>query len=294
MRRKIKASTETIIGKTLIGVFLAFFCVIIILPFWTVFVKSFMSDTDIMNNPLALWPTNFQTEGYVTIFTNEIYAFDRAFINSVYITLAGTLYQLAITTLTAYALSRKRLRGKKIFMFYFLFTMYFSGGMIPYYLIIKELGLRDTLEVMYLPAYMSMFNMLIMRSYFLGLPQELEEAATIDGAGNFRIFITMILPLSASILATIALFISVGLWNNWYTAMLFIQTHEKRPMAYALQVIIERSRGTSAENGSGLTMMVGESIQYAGIVVSVVPIMCVYPFLQKHFTKGVMIGSIKG
>ena len=179
-------------------------------------------------------------------------------------------------------------------MFYFLFTMYFSGGMIPYYLIIKELNLRDTLEVMYLPAYMSMFNMLVMRSYFLGLPQELEEAARIDGAGNFRIFLTIILPLSSSVLATIALFISVGLWNNWYTAMLFITSHEKRPMAYALQVIIDRSRGTSADNGSGLTMMVGESIQYAGIVVSVLPIMCVYPFLQKHFTKGVLIGSIKG
>ena len=161
-------------------------------------------------------------------------------------------------------------------------------------LIIKDLGLRDKLEVMYLPAYMSMFNMLVMRSYFLGLPQELEEAARIDGAGNFRIFLTIILPLSSSILATIALFISVGLWNNWYTAMLFITTHEKRPMAYALQVIIDRSRGTSADNGSGLTMMVGESIQYAGIVVSILPIMCVYPFLQKHFTKGVLIGSIKG
>ncbi len=285
---------ETLIGKTLIGLFLAFFCVIIILPFWTVFIKSFMSDTDIMNNPLALWPTNFQLEGYVTIFTNEIYAFGQAFFNSVYITLAGTVYQLIITTLTAYALSRRNLRGKKVLMFYFLFTMYFSGGMIPYYLIIKELDLRDTLEVMYLPAYMSMFNMLVMRSYFLGLPQELEEAAKIDGVGNFRIFLTIILPLSSSVLATIALFISVGLWNNWYTAMLFITSHEKRPMAYALQVIIDRSRGTSADNGSGLTMMVGESIQYAGIVVSVLPIMCVYPFLQKHFTKGVLIGSIKG
>ena len=291
---KIKMPIETLIGKTLIGLFLAFFCVIILLPFWTVFVKSFMADEDIMHHPLALWPANFQVEGYVTIFTNEIYAFGRAFINSIYITVAGTVYQLVITTLTAYALSRKNLRGKKILMFYFLFTMYFSGGMIPYYLIIRNLGLRDKLAVMYIPAYMSMFNMLVMRSYFVGLPQELEEAARIDGAGNFRIFLTIILPLSASILATIALFISVGLWNNWYTAMLFITSHDKRPMAYALQVIIDRSRGTNADNGAGIMVMVGQSIQYAGIVVSVVPIMCVYPFLQKHFTKGVLIGSIKG
>lgn len=287
-------SISSLIAKSLVYLFLILFCVIIIVPFWTVFIKSFMSDTDIMNNPLALWPETFQFEGYVTIFTNEIYNFGRAFFNSVYVTLVGTLYQLAITTLTAYALSRKHLRGRAIFMFYFLFTMYFSGGTIPYYLVIKELGLRDTLEVMYIPSYMGIFNMLVMRSYFLGLPQELEEAARIDGAGTFRILTTIILPLSTSILATIALFISVGLWNNWYTSMLFITTHEKRPMAYALQVIIERSRGTSADNGAGLTMMVGQSIQYAGIVVSIVPIMCVYPFLQKHFTKGVLIGSVKG
>ena len=283
-----------LISKIIIYFFLIAFCVIIVIPFWTVFIKSFMSDTDIMNNPLAMWPETFQFEGYVTIFTNELYNFGRAFVNSVYITLVGTLYQLTITTLTAYALSRKNLRGRGIFMFYFLFTMYFGGGTIPYYITIRNLGLRDTLEVMYIPAYMGMFNMIVMRSYFMGLPQELEEAARIDGAGTFRVLLTIILPLSGSILATMALFISVGLWNNWYTSMLFITSHEKRPMAYALQVIIDRSRGTSADNGAGITMMVGQSIQYAGIVVSIIPIMCVYPFLQKHFTKGVLVGSVKG
>ena len=170
--------------------------------------------------------------------------------------------------------------------------MYFSGGMIPYYLIIKQLGLRDTREVMYLPAYMSMFNMLVMRSYFMGLPQDLESAAIIDGAGNFRIFLSIVLPLSKAILATISLFIAVGLWNNWYTSMLFITTKSKRPLAYALQVIIEISKGTSASTPDG-AVVVGRSIQYAAIMITVVPIMCVYPFLQKHFVTGVLIGSIK-
>ena len=291
---KMKESVGSIIGKIVIYGSLIVFCILIIIPFWMVLIKSFMSDTDIMNNPLALWPEEFQLSGYETIFTNKLYSFGRAFLNSVYITVVGTIYQLAITTLTAYAMSKKSLPGKSIIMFYFVFTMYFSGGTIPYYLVIKNLQLMGKSEVMYIPAFMGMFNMLVMRAYFIGLPQELEEAARIDGLGNFGIFIQIVLPLSTAILATIALFIAVGLWNNWYTSMLFMLPHDKRPMAYALQVIIEHSRGSSGQNGSGVTTTIGQSIQYAGIIVSIIPIMCVYPFLQKHFTKGVLIGSIKG
>ena len=291
---KMKESTGSLIGKFAIHTFLILFCVLIIIPFWMVVIKSFMSDTDIMNNPLALWPSEFQLSGYKTIFTNKLYSFGQAFVNSVYITLAGTVYQLAITTITAYALSKMQLPGRGIIMFYFLFTMYFGGGTIPYYLIIKSLNLIGKLEVMYIPAFMGVFNMLVMRAYFIGLPQELEEAARIDGLGNFGIFLKIVLPLSTAILATIALFIAVGLWNNWYTSMLFMLPHDKRPMAYALQVIIEHSRGSSGQAAGGVTMIVGQSIQYAGIVVSIIPIMCVYPFLQKHFTKGVLVGSIKG
>ena len=291
---KMKRSIGSTIGTVGIYGSLIVFCIAIIIPFWMVFIKSFMSDTDIINNPLALWPEEFQLSGYKTIFTNKLYSFGKAFLNSVYITLVGTVYQLAITTLTAYALSKKTLPGKGVIMFYFIFTMYFSGGTIPYYLVIDGLQLTGKLEVMYIPAFMGIFNMLVMRAYFIGLPQELEEAARIDGLGNFGIFLKIVLPLSTAILATIALFIAVGLWNNWYTSMLFMLPHDKRPMAYALQVIIEHSRGSSGENAGGVTTIVGQSIQYAGIVVSIIPIMCVYPFLQKHFTKGVLVGSIKG
>ena len=291
---KMKRSVGSTIGTVVIYGSLIAFCIAIIIPFWMVFIKSFMSDTDIINNPLALWPEEFQLSGYKTIFTNKLYSFGKAFLNSVYITLVGTVYQLAITTLTAYALSKKTLPGKGVIMFYFIFTMYFSGGTIPYYLVIDGLQLTGKLEVMYIPAFMGIFNMLVMRAYFIGLPQELEEAARIDGLGNFGIFLKIVLPLSTAILATIALFIAVGLWNNWYTSMLFMLPHDKRPMAYALQVIIEHSRGSSGENAGGVTTIVGQSIQYAGIVVSIIPIMCVYPFLQKHFTKGVLVGSIKG
>ena len=293
-RKKRKISGGALAAKILIGAFLVFFSLSIVIPFWMIFIKSFMTDTDIMFHPLALWPSAFQFDGYKTVFVNKLYNLGRAFLNSVYLTLAGTVYQLIITAFTAYALSRKNLPGKKIFMAYFLFTMYFGGGMIPYYITIKNLGLKDTLEVMYIPAYMSMFNMLVMRSYFIGLPKELEEAAKIDGASDFRVFATIVLPLSKAILATIALFISVGLWNNWYTAMLFITTKDKRPLAYALQVIIEICRGTNSSTPDGGAVVVGRSIQYAAIVITIVPIMCVYPFLQKYFTSGVLIGSVKG
>lgn len=292
MKSKMKLSPGDCILKIINAVFLLVFVLTIVFPFWNVFIKSFMTDKDIMFHPLSLWPQSFQFDGYKTVFTNKLYDFGRAFVNSVYITVVGTIYQLIVTTFTAYALSRRKLPGKKIFLVYFMFTMYFSGGMIPYYLIIKQLGLRDTREVMYLPAYMSMFNMLVMRSYFMGLPQDLESAAIIDGAGNFRIFLSIVLPLSKAILATISLFIAVGLWNNWYTSMLFITTKSKRPLAYALQVIIEISKGTSASTPDG-AVVVGRSIQYAAIMITVVPIMCVYPFLQKHFVTGVLIGSIK-
>ena len=175
--------------------------------------------------------------------------------------------------------------------------MYFGGGLIPYYLVIKELHLMNTIWVLIIPSFISVYNVLIMRSFFRTFPQDLIEAAKIDGASEFSVFIKIVLPLSKAILATIALFIAVGVWNNWFTAMLFItENNEYRPLAYVLQVIIQTSQGIN-DNTSGAgdyIELVGESVQYAAIIVSTVPILCVYPFLQKHFTKGVMIGSIKG
>lgn len=269
--------------------------VTMIYPFWEILVKSFMTDEQIIRQTFFLWPGKFQFSGYKTIFTDTTYNFGRAFLNSVFITGVDTVYQLTITALSAYALSRKTLPGRKFFFFFFVFTMYFGGGMIPYYLVIRSLGLRDTLMVMIIPSFISVFNMLVMLSFFRELPQELEEAAIIDGAGNFKVFLIVVLPLSKAVLATIALFIMVGVWNNWYSAMLYITSPQKRPLAYALQVIIEKSRGVNIGNGGGMpgSQIIGKSIQYAAIVVTVFPIMMVYPFFQKHFVKGVLVGSVK-
>jgi len=264
-----------------------------IYPFWEIFVKSFMSDKDIITSTNFFWPQSWQLDGYITIFTDKTYNFGRAFLNSVFVTVLTTVYQLIITTLASYALSKKNLPGRKILNFIFIFTMYFGGGLIPYFLIIKSLGLYNTIWVLIVPSFISVYNVLIMRSFFATFPKELLESAKIDGAGEFKTFIKIVLPLSKAVLATIALFIAVGVWNNWFTTMLFIQDADLRPMAYALQVIIEKSRNASTETGVG-QVLIGESVQYAAIIVSTVPILVIYPFLQKYFTKGVMIGSIKG
>ena len=297
-----KAKTvKTPIGDILLKVanytILFFLAFVMLFPFWDIFVKSFMSDPDIIKaEGLVFWPTNWHLEAYKTIFENETYNFGRAFLNSVFITLTDTVYQLSITALSAYALTKKTLPGRKFFLVYFMFTMYFGGGMIPYYIVIRELQLLDKIWVMIIPSFISIFNVLVMKSFFSELPEELLDAARIDGAGDLRTFVSIVLPLSKAVLATIALFIAVGVWNNWFTPMLYIQEDPTiRPLAYALQIIIETSRGVNTDNpGVGGQVIIGQSIQYAAIVVAVFPIMAVYPFLQKHFTKGVLIGSIKG
>ena len=264
-------------------------------PFWEILVKSFMSDKEIISSTTFFWPKSFQLEGYKVIFTDPQYNFGRAFLNSVFVTLVTTIYQLIITTLAAYALSKKTLPGKKIINFFFIFTMYFGGGLIPYYLVIRDLGLLNQIWVLIIPQFISVYNVLVMRSFFTSFPQDLVEASKIDGANEVQVFFKMVLPLSKAILATIALFIAVGVWNNWYTSMLYLQSApEHRPMAYVLKIIIDKAKGTNNDTGLGVSEMIGESVQYAAIIVSTLPILIVYPFLQKHFTKGVMIGSIKG
>lgn len=274
-------------------VLLALIAFTMVYPFWEILVKSFMTDLEINRHAFCVWPESVRLDAYKTIFTDPIYDFGRAFINSIIVTALTTLYQLAITAMTAYALTRRDLPGKKFFFIFFIITMYFGGGMIPYYITVTGLGLSDTLAVMIIPSFMSVFNMLVMRAFFQELPAELEEAAKIDGASHTKVFVSIVLPLSGAVLATIALFIAVGKWNDWYTAMMFIQVADKRPLAYALQRIMERSSGQNIGSGQEL-QMIGKSVQNAAIVVAVFPIMAIYPFFQKHFVKGVLIGSIKG
>lgn len=292
--RKRKFSINKVI-RILNALLLVFIAFTMIYPFWEILVKSLMSDREIIDSTSFFWPKDIQLEGYKIIFTDKTYNFGRAFFNSVFVTVVDTIYQLIITTLAAYALSKKDLKGRRILNFFFIFTMYFGGGLIPYYLVIKELNLLNTIWVLIIPQFISVYNVLVMRSFFQSFPHELVEAAKIDGANDFEVFTRIVLPLSKAILATIALFIAVGVWNNWFTSMLYLQkTPEYRPMAYVLKIIIDQASMNKSSVGAGQFEMIGESVQYAAIIVSTLPILIVYPFLQKHFTKGVMIGSIKG
>ncbi|MDG0812259.1 carbohydrate ABC transporter permease [Cohnella rhizosphaerae] len=219
----------------------------------------------------------------------------RSILVSLFVTVAGTLYQLFVTAITAYPLIKHDLPGRSAIFLFIIFTMFFGGGLIPYYLLIKNLGLVNSLAVMIIPAAISTYNMIVLKTFFQNIPIELEESAKMDGAGYMKIFFRIILPLSVPALATIALFIAVGQWNNWYTPMLFLNDKEIWPLAMVLRDILINNNMELTRGGSFVSeeFMLGDTIKNAVVIVSVVPIIVVYPFIQKHFVKGVMIGSIK-
>jgi len=223
----------------------------------------------------------------------------RSYLNTIIITLSGTSLVLVLTTLTAYPLSRPELRGKPAFMTYIIFTMMFNGGLIPNFLLIRALGMHDTLFALFVPGALGGFNIILMINFFRNIPASLIEAARIDGAGEMVVLFKIVLPLSTAIIATIALFSSVGLWNNFFSAVIYIRSQELWPVQLVLREIIMAANmailqadGNFAE--VNLRALPAVSIRYAALIVTMLPIMCVYPFLQKYFVKGVMIGAVKG
>ena len=266
----IKGKTDKIFEGVCIAlsVLLALLCLYPLLYTFGVSICSEAEWTD-RNGMLILFPTHPTFLAYEKIFGVGSYVI-KALGMSLLRTVVGTITAVAVNALVGYVLSRDKFPGKQAYIYFLLFTIFFSGGLIPNYLVIKELGLLNNFWSMILPNIVSAWNILIFKQFFMGLPKEIEEAATIDGIGELGLFLKIVLPLSTAILATIALFISVGLWNNWYTSMLFMLPHDKRPMAYALQVIIEHSRGSSGENSAGVTTPIGQSIQYEADTYSVV------------------------
>jgi putative aldouronate transport system permease protein len=219
--------------------------------------------------------------------------------NTVLLTVVGTALCMISTILCAYALSKKRLMGRSFVMGLIVFTMMFGGGMIPSFLLIRSLGLMDSYWALWLGGLQSTYNMIVLRTFFQTIPDSLEEAAQIDGANDPYILARIVLPLSGAALATITLFYAVGWWNTYFNAMMYITSSPKqtlmvklRQMLDAMQVLAAQAEGGVSE-GAGMTNIAGETFKAATILVSMLPIMCVYPFLQKYFTKGVMIGSVK-
>ena len=291
--RPRRASRETRIQgiDIVICIILVFFALLIIFPFWHAFVISISSKDAYARNSFLLWPTELDFTAYKMVFS------DMRLWNGYKITIlrlvVGTLYQLFFTVITGYALSRKKWTGKNFVMNMILVTMFFGGGLIPYYYLIQSLGMMNSVLVMIIPGAIDTFNMLLMRNYFASLPAEMEESAKIDGANDIVTFVKIFLPLSLPMLATIGLFFAVGNWNSWYNAMLFIPDERKIwPLQMVLRSMITKVSSNienpEAKDGfsQGLTM--------ASIFFTIVPMMCFYPFLQRFFVKGIVVGAIKG
>lgn len=271
--------------------------IVTLYPCYYVLIASVSDPVKFHNgSALVLAPRGFGVYSYLSVFKNE--TLWLGYRNTIFYVVIGTLFSVLITTMAAYSLSRKRMKGRNIVMLLITFTMYFGGGMIPTYLTIKNLGILNTPLAMIIPNAISAYNLIITVNYFRGLPEAIEEAAKIDGAGVVRIFWKIMLPLSIPIIAVISLYYAVGIWNDYMSALLYITKPELKPLQMVLSEILLQS-GAASQSGAADINITEEAayaanIRYATIVVSTIPILCMYPFIQRYFIKGISVGAVKG
>ena len=274
--------------NTIIMIFVIF---ITLYPFVYLVAQSFSSDAAASAGKVTFYPIGFNVNTYKYILRDN--QFFRYYGNTIFYTVVGTFISVACTALIAYPLSKPRLRLNKVITPLVVFTMYFAGGMIPNYIVITQwLGLQDSMWSIILPNAISTFNLLVMKSFFAGLPEELEEAAAIDGMNTYQIFLKIIIPLSNPIIATMCLFYMVTMWNEWFTPMLYLDSKDKWPVALYVRQLVEGANNT--EIGSSDASSVQATVKSATMVLTSIPIICVYPFVQKYFVQGMTIGAVKG
>ena len=297
MRNFKKYSLNDKIFYAVTAAILTLFFLIVLYPCIFVISASFSSGNAVQTGKVVLWPVDFSLEGYKTVFnTKTIWI---GFRNSLFYTVAGTAINIVMTMTAAYCLSRKDLPGRNAIMLLFTFTMFFSGGLIPTYMQIQNLGLLNTRWVLLLPGAISVYNMIVARTFIINtIPSELLEASRIDGCSDIMYYLKVVLPLSKAILAVLVLFYGVGHWNAFFNAMIYLHDKDLYPLTLYLREIlmasqIDPSTVTDPEMQARLQDMVGV-IKYSLIVVSMIPVLLIYPFVQKYFVKGVMIGSVKG
>jgi putative aldouronate transport system permease protein len=263
-----------------------------LLPFLHIFAGSFSSGLAIIQGRVTVWPVDFTLDNYrAVLLDKDIW---RSLGVTVYITVFGTLLNLIFTALMAYGLSKQDLKGRKVIIFLVIFSMIFSAPLIPSYLIVKYLGMLNTLWSLLIPGLISAFNLIIMISFFQNIPKDLLDTARIDGCGEYRILWNVVLPLSLPSLSTIGLFYAVGHWNGYFAALLYIRDQKLFPLQVKLRQLIVESDAEQMIQTAALTVQSIEGIKMASILVATVPILVIYPFIQKHFVKGSMLGSIKG
>lgn len=287
---KIKKTREDIIMDVGISAILILFALICLYPIWFVLMASLSDSTSVvMSRGLLLWPKNFTLKAYKLVFENKL--FTTGFLNSIKLLAMSLPINLALTVMCGYFLSCKGMMFKKPIAYMIIFTMYFSGGMIPQYLNVKELGLYNTHWAIVLTGAMSVYNCFICRTAMDSIPDGLRECAYLDGANDLQILFRVILPLIKPTLAVLAMYYGVGLWNSWFKASIYLKENTMAPIQNVLRSVLIMREETGVDGE--LADEYAETIKYAAIVVSTVPVLCIYPFLQKYFTKGVLVGAVK-
>ncbi|WP_376774424.1 carbohydrate ABC transporter permease [Paenibacillus eucommiae] len=270
---------------------------IVLYPLVFVLIASLSSPETVIRGEVWIWPKGFNLDAYSRVFQNKDIM--SGYLNTIMYTIAGTAINLVMTVLAAYPLSRKDLKGRNVIVMFMMFTMFFSGGLIPTYMIIKNMGLINTFWAMVVPNAVSVFNIIIMRTFFQHtIPNEVQEAAVMDGCSNMNILVRIVLPLSMPIIAVMILFYGVGHWNAYFNALIYLSDRDKFPLQLILREILVQNQtqdmmDLNSESASQQAL-VAASIKYAVIIVTNVPVLLLYPFLQKYFVKGVMVGAIKG
>lgn len=268
---------------------------VMLYPFLNVVAISFSTYTSYIQHPFMIFPKEFSMEGFTFVFKNGLLL--DSYKNTIIVTVASSALSLLLTVLMAYPLSKKHLRGRKIFMNLLIFTMLFNGGLIPNFYLIKSLGWIDSLWALIVPGALGAYNVILMKSFFETLPESLEESARMDGASELTVLTRIILPLSMPIIATILLFVAVSHWNSFFSAIIYIRSPRKWTLQLVLREILLSANNqilASGGNSAEVSQVPSETLQYATLVVVILPIMCVYPFLQKYFVKGVTLGAVKG
>ncbi len=293
---KVKKTRGDIIFDIVVYGLAAIVMLIILYPLYFIVIASFSDPSQVANGNVWLYPKGFTLDGYKELLKQQ--DIWTGYGNTVLYTVVGTIIGLAVNIPAAYALSRKDLYGKKVLTFLFLFTMFFNGGLVPTYLTVQQFHLYNTFWVMVLPFSVSVYNIIVARTFFQSsIPADLWDAAQIDGCGNLRYFAQIVLPLSKAILAVLGLWIAVGIWNSYFNALIYLKDTSLYPLQLVLRNILVTNQMQSAL-GTGeaaqVALRMANLLRYSAIIVSTVPIMCVYPFVQKYFNQGVMIGAVKG
>ena len=288
--RHMKSKIQTPVGERIFYIaddaLMIFLCVLILIPLIHVIAGSFSDGMSYMTHSgLLLWPLNPTLDAYRSVIHNQ--NIWTGYGNTLFIVVVGTVLDMLASLIAAYVLSRKNYMLKKFFNLLVVFSMYFSGGMIPFFLVVKEMGLYKSIWALIIPNLINVFNLVIVRTAMTGVPDSLEESAQLDGAGHFTILFRIIAPLILPSVAVVALYYAVAHWNSWFNALLFIKDRKNYPLQLILREILILS-----DTDEDFTM--SETIQFATIVVATLPILCVYPFIQRYFVKGIMVGAVKG